>query len=386
MNDITPYIANADAFPILRHWDFFNHAGVSPLPRVAADALNRFAMEVAGDAYLGAHWHEDIERLRVTAAQLMNAHRDEIAFIKNTSEGLSIVANGIDWKPGDRIVTTAVEYPANIYPWMEAARRHQTELVMVPEQKDAARHAVVPLEAILKEAAHPRTRLVTLSHVEFASGQRHDLTRIGAFCREHGKLLCVDAIQSLGVVPVDVRAMNIDYLSADGHKWLLGPEGAGVFYCRRELLEQTRPLVVGWLNVVNAMDFGNYDYTLKPDAARYEAGSHNVAGLLALKASMDMIAGIGIPAITARLKHLGDHLSQKLSQKGYTILSARDEEQFSGSVVFTSPRHDQKALVERFRKEHRIELAFRVGRLRCSPHFYNTEQQLDRLAELLPGH
>jgi selenocysteine lyase/cysteine desulfurase len=386
MSDITSYIANADAFPILRHWDFFNHAGVSPLPRVAADALNRFAMEVAGDAYLGAHWHDDIERLRITVAGLMNAHRDEIAFIKNTSEGLSIVANGIDWRPGDRIVTTAVEYPANIYPWMAAAKRYQAELVMVPEQKDAAGRAIVPLEDILKEAAHPRTRLVTLSHVEFASGQRLDLARIGAFCRQNGKLLCVDGIQSLGVMPVDVQAMNIDYLSADGHKWLLGPEGAGVFYCRRELLEKTRPLVVGWLNVVNAMDFANYDYRLKPDACRFESGSHNVAGLLALKASVDLISSIGVPAITARLKHLGDHLAPRLAQKGYTVISPRDGDQFSGSVVFASSTHDQEAIVKRFRSDHRIEIAFRVGRLRCSPHFYNTEQQMERLAELLPGH
>lgn len=386
MIDINSYIANADAFPILRHWDFYNHAGVSPLPRVAAEAFARFSMEVAGDAYLGAHWHDDIEKLRRTAGALINADAAEITFIRNTSEGLSIVANGIDWKPGDRIITTTVEYPANIYPWMAAARRYGAEVVMVPEKKDAAGHAVVLLEDILKEAAHPKTRLVTLSHVEFASGQRHDLARIGTLCREQGKLLCVDAIQSVGVVPVDVKAMNIDYLSADGHKWMLGPEGAGIFYCRRELLDKTRPLIVGWLNVVNAMDFAHYDYTLKPDARRFEAGSHNVAGLLALKASLDMISGIGIDAITARIKHLGDRLAARLVEKGYTLLSVRNGQQFGGSIVFSSPVHDNKALVERFRKEYRIELAFRVGRIRCAPHFYNTDQQLDRLADLLPVH
>src|SRR5262249_46366929 len=207
----------------------------------AAAALKQFADEGANGAYLGTSWYADVEKLRVLAASIINARPQEIAFIKNTSEGISIVANGIDWQWGDRIVTTGVEYPANVYPWMEQVRTRGVKLVQVPEETDAhgARH--VPLEKIIEEAAHARTRLVTLSHVEFASGQRHDLVKIGEFCRGEGKLFCVDAIQSMGVLPVDVQSMKIDFLSADGHKWLLGPEGAGVFYCRRELIERTRP-------------------------------------------------------------------------------------------------------------------------------------------------
>jgi len=151
---------------------------------------------------------------------------------------------------------------------------------MVPEETDANGRRHVPVEKILAEADNPQTRLVTLSHVEFASGQRHDITRIGEFCRANGKLFCVDAIQSLGVLPLDVQAMKIDFLSADGHKWLLGPEGAGIFYCNRELLERTRPLMVGWMNVIDAQQYGSYNYTLRPDAGRFECGSYNVAGLL----------------------------------------------------------------------------------------------------------
>jgi len=385
MTHIDHYAGNAEAFPILRQWDFFNHAGVSPLPRVAAAAFRVFARQAEADTYLVGTWYKDVEVLRQLSARLLNCHRDEIAFIKNTGEGLSIVAQGLDWRPGDRIVTTGVEYPANIYPWMEQARRQGCELVMVDEQSDDVGRRYVPLEKILDAASHPKTRLVALSHVEFASGQRHDLAAIGSLCRQKGKLFCVDAIQSLGAVPVDVQAMNIDFLSADGHKWMLGPEGAGIFYCRRELLESVPPLTIGWMNVINAQDFGRYDYTLKVDARRFECGSFNVPGLLALKASVELLLDVSIEAIALRLRHLTDHLISRLSESGYPVLSPRGSQQWSGIVSFLSPHHDQSELVATLRKQHHIEIALRVGRLRCSPHFYNTERQLDRLVETMNG-
>jgi selenocysteine lyase/cysteine desulfurase len=224
MADLNHYVGNIEAFPILRNWDFFNHAGVSPLPRCVTDAFRRFADQAETDTYLVGTWYKDIEKLRQLSAQMLNCHRDEIAFIKNTGEGLSVVAHGVDFKPGDRIVTTGVEYPANIYPWMEQASLRQCELVLVPEETDSDGSRFVPLEKILHEAKHPRTKLLTLSHVEFGSGQRHDITTIGRFCRENGKLFCVDAIQTLGVLPVDVAAMNIDVDSRDSRKIDRAPE------------------------------------------------------------------------------------------------------------------------------------------------------------------
>lgn len=386
MLDLESYIGNAEQFPVLNQWGFFNHAGVSPLPRLAVDALERYAAEASVGAYLNTTWFADIDRLRRSAAALLNANHEEIAFVKNTSEGISIVANGVDWQWGDRIVTTAVEYPANVYPWMETVRGRGTKLVMVEEETDANGRRQVPIDKILAEAEQPRTRLVTISHVEFASGQCHDLARIGAFCRERKILFAVDAIQSLGIIPVDVQAMKIDYLSADGHKWLLGPEGAGIFYCRRELIERTRPLMVGWMNVVNAQEYGNYDYTLRPDAGRFECGTYNVPGLLALKASLEMLLALGTPNVRERIKYLTSHLILALRDKGYQIISPRHADNYSGIVSFISPAHNHEQIVRSLRKEHRIELALREGRLRCSPHFYNTEAQLDRLVELLPGH
>jgi selenocysteine lyase/cysteine desulfurase len=385
MNEINDFVGNVDLFPILRHWSFFNHAGVSPLPQPAAAAMRAYTAQAESAAYLAATWYQDIEKLRQEFAAFLNCHRDEIAFVKNTSEGISIVANGIDWQFGDRIITTNVEYPANIYPWMEVARGRGVKLITVEEQPGPEDTRQVPIEKILAAAAEPRTRLVTLSAVEFASGQRHDLARIGQFCSERDILFCVDGIQSLGVLPINVADMYIDFLSADGHKWLLGPEGAGVFFCRRPLIEHTRPLMVGWLNVIDSQNFGKYDYTLRPDASRFECGSHNVPGLMSLRASLQLIQSIGIPAISARIKHLTDHLIAGLRGKGYRIISPRLGEAWSGIVSFTSPAHSHEKIFQDLRSQ-RIEIALRVGRLRCSPHFYNTESQIQRLIDALPRH
>jgi selenocysteine lyase/cysteine desulfurase len=382
---IESLIGNSEAFPILRQWDFFNHAGVCPLPKVAANALRKYAQQAEESAYIDTGWYREIEKLRGSAAKLLNAHSDEIAFVKNTSEGIATVANGIDWRASDRIVTTAIEYPANIYPWMDVAARCGVELVMVGE-KDLSGRRTVPMDELLREIQHPRTRLVALSHVEFASGQRHDLAPIGKICREHGKLFCVDAIQSLGILPVDVQDMNIDYLSADGHKWLLGPEGAGIFFCRRELLAKTRPLIVGWMNVINQDEYGSYDFTLKSDARRFECGSYTVATLLSLKAAVDLLLQVGIDPIAQRIKTLTDHLIGGLESKGYSIISPRDADQWSGIVSFTSSRHDHNQIWRELRQTQKTEIAVREGRLRCSPHFYNTDEQIDRLIARLPGH
>jgi selenocysteine lyase/cysteine desulfurase len=384
MHAMTDFIGNAEVFPILRNWAFFNHAGVCPLPKPAADAMRAFLAQAEAGAYLNAGWYREIEKLRQDSAALLNCHRDEIAFVKNTSEGISTVAKGIDWQFGERIVTTHVEYPANIYPWMEAVRGRGAKLIMVEEEDGPDGSRQVPIEKILQAAAEPKTRLVTLSHVEFASGQRHDLARIGQFCSERKILFFVDGIQSLGVIPVDVKAMHIDFLSADGHKWLLGPEGAGIFYCRRELLERVRPLTVGWMNVVNAQDFGNYDYTLRADAARFECGSLNVPGLLGLKASLNLLQSVGIPQIAERMKVLGDLLIEGLRSKGYRVIGPRAAEQWSGIVSFVSPTLDHDKIFRDLQNNHKIEIASRVGRLRCSPHFYNTEGQIQRLIEALP--
>ena len=386
IGEIKQLIGNPELFPVLKRWTFFNHAGVCPLPTAASDAFRRYAQEAESGAYLKTNWYADIEKLRILAADLINAHRDEIAFVKNTSEGISIVANGIDWQFGDRVVTTNVEYPANVYPWMEQARSRGIKLVPVEETTDENGRRTVPVERILEEAAHPKTKIVALSHVEYGSGQRHDIARIGEFCRGAGKLFFVDAIQTVGALPVDVQAMKIDFLSADGHKWMLGPEGAGIFYCRRELIERTRPVMVGWMNVIDALNYGDINYTLRADAGRFECGSYNVSGLLALKASLEMLHEARIGAVAQRIRELTDLMIELLEKKGYRVASPRDKWQWSGIVSFASPKHDHKTLVLAMRKERHVELAMRDSRLRASPHFYNTEDEVERMVKVLPEH
>jgi selenocysteine lyase/cysteine desulfurase len=278
-----------------------------------------------------------------------------------------------------------VEYPTNMYPWMDVAKRHGVDLIAVPEQSGANGVKATPMERILEAAAKPGVKMVAISHVEFGSGQRHDLAALGSFCREREILLVVDAIQSFGAVPIDVAAMKIDYLSAGGQKWLLSPEGTGIFYCRKELLERTPPLTVGAWNVVHAMDFEHYDFTLRPDAGRFESGGANVAGLMGMAMSLEMFAALGITAISERIKVITDRLIAGLTGKGYTIACPRDGEQWSGIVSFASGKHAHLEIAEKLKQEHRIEVVVRHGRLRVSPHFYNTEKQIDRLVQLLPG-
>ena len=386
MSDLNHFIGNTDEFPSLRNWDFFNHAGASPLPRRVADAMRTWVNDGEAAAYLAKNRYAALGEVRALAGRMINAHGDEIALLKNTAEGISIVARAIDFRPGDRIVTATGEYPANVYPWMDAARRTGAEVVFVPETSDAHGRRVVEVDAILREADHPRTRIVALSHVEFATGQRLDLARIGALCRGRGIPFCVDAIQSLGALPVDVQAMHIDYLAAGAQKWMLGAEGSAIFYCRRDLIEQTPPLLVGAINVINNLNFGDYDYTLQPTAGRFESGTYSMAGIDAMRAAMELLNSLGVDAISARIRHVTDRLIEGVQRKGYTVISPRDGQQWSGIVSFTSPAHDHAAIARTLRAEHKTEVVVREGRLRASPHFYNTDDQIDRLTGHLPAH
>ena len=386
MTDISDFVGNAEKFPVLRKWNFLNHAGVSPMPALVAEVVRKAVDQCESAAYLDTDWFGGLAKVREDAARFINSDMEEIALVKNTSEAISIVAQGMDWHSGDRLVSANVEYPANVYPWMEAVRKHGIERVMVPEETDENGRRQVRFEKIVAELEHPKTKMLTLSHVEFASGQRHDITALGHICRERGILFCVDGIQSLGALPVDVRAMNIDFMGACGHKWMCGPLGAGLFYIRRELQDRIRPLVIGASSVINEMDYGNYDYTFKPDARRYESGTPNLLGFLGFGAALRMLMSVGIPAIAERLKLLTDRLIGGLELKGYTIVSPRGGGAWSGMVCFTSASHAHDAICSTLRKDHKIELAVRESRLRCSPHFYNTETQIDSLIQALPEH
>ncbi|MBK8268731.1 MAG: aminotransferase class V-fold PLP-dependent enzyme [Planctomycetes bacterium] len=365
--------------PVTRQHNFLNHAAVCPISGRAAAALRRYAEEAEGHGHTRGGLYPETRRVRQLSAKLLHCHPEEVTFISNTSQGISIVANGLQFSRGDNIVTTGVEFPANIYPWMNL-RTQGVQLKMVPEDKGR-----IPLERLV-ELIDDRTRVVTISSVQFGSGFRTDLAKLGSICQERGVLFFVDAIQSLGVIPIDVRAMKIDFLAADGHKWLLGPEGAGVFYCRHELLGLLKPTTVGWLSVKNPMAFGPYDMDIRDDARRFDSGSYNIAGIWALGASMEWMMGLGIEKIWDRVKLLTDRLVAGVRDKGYRVVSSRQPGEESGIVAFVSDQHDHTRLVNHLMQEYRTVVAARLGRIRVSPHFYNTEEEIDQLIEHLPGH
>jgi selenocysteine lyase/cysteine desulfurase len=362
-------------FPVTRRWAYFDHAAVAPLSGRARQALAEWADDLTanGDVHESS-WRKRVEDVRRLAGRLLNADPLDVAFVKNTSEGIGIVAEGLPWRPGDNVVTAAEEYPSNLYPWMNLAGRG-VELRRVP-----SRDGRILLDD-LRAAIDGRTRLVTLSHVEFASGFRNDLDAVGGLCRERGVLFFVDAIQGLGVLPLDVRRSPIDFLAADGHKWLVSPEGAGLFYVRRELVERLHPVGVGWNSVVGCLDFGRIDFRLKPHAGRWESGTLNVGGVMALGASMGLLLEIGIDAVADRVLELTDYLCERARQSGLAVFSSRRDGERSGIVSLAVPG-DAAALVRRCRAEG-IAINHRAGRVRVSPHCYNTPEEIDRLVEVL---
>ena len=386
MADLTDLIGNADAFPVLRRWTYVNHAGIGPLPTVAADQLRTFADEAAAGAYLDTDWWPHLDRVRRSAATLVNAEAAEVALVKNTSEGISTVAFGLPLAAGDRVVTAAVEYSANVFPWMAACRAAGAELVMVPEVDVGGGRRAVPLDQLLAAVEHPRTRVLTISHVQFGSGQRNDLAALGSACRDRGVFFNVDGIQSLGCVPVDVVGMRIDALSACGHKWMLGPPGAGLLYVRREWQDRIRPALIGHTTMANWEAFDTrYVEQLRPDAGRYESGTINLPGTFAWGASLDLLNTAGMDAVAGRIKHLTDRLADGFERKGWTVVSPRDGGAWSGIVAVTSPQHDPAAVAKSLLKDHRIETCVREGRLRVAPHFYNTDEQVEQVVAAVPA-
>jgi selenocysteine lyase/cysteine desulfurase len=370
------WLALRDAMPVTRHWAFLDHAAVAPLPEGAVRAMADWAADLAKHGV--AHeprWLLRVEEVRALAARLLGADPLDIAFVKNTSEGVGIVAEGYPWRPGDNVVTAEDEYPANRYPWMNLADRG-VEVRAVPSRDGRL------LLDDLRAALDARTRVVSLSFVEFATGFRNDLGAVGALCRERGIHLFVDAIQGLGVLPLDVSRTPIDFLAADGHKWLLGPEGAGLFFLRRELVDLLHPVGIGWNSVVGAWDFSRIDFRLKPHAGRWESGSLNVAGITALGASMEWLLGIGVAALEARLLELTDYLCARAPVAGLEVFSPRGPGEKSGIVSLAAPGADVRALVKRCR-EQGIVINQRAGRLRVSPHCYNTFEEIDRVLETL---
>jgi len=366
--------------PVVRKWAYFDHAAVAPLPEPTQAAITRFAAEAAkeGDT-VWPSWSRALEELRATAAQIMAADPSEIALVPNTTTGIGIVAEGIPWERGDNVVTLAGEFPSNLYPWLNLQSRGvETRLV----ETDGP--AVDPQR--IADACDERTRIVSVSWVDYATGWRIDPAEIAAVAHDHGALFFLDAIQGLGVFPLDVGAAGVDFLAADGHKWMLGPEGAGLLYVKQEHLDRLRPTGVGWNSVAGRFDYKKIELKFRPEAARFEGGSANMVGMLGLKASLELLRDFGVgpqqSAVADRVLHITDHAVEQLQRAGATILCDRRVPNRSGIATFTppgvSPADFRKKCLDRG-----IALACRGGGVRISPHAYCDEEDVRRLVEVV---
>ncbi len=364
---------------IARRFAYFDHAAVGPLPEPTRAAIAVWLQQAAelGDT-VWPSWNAQTEQGRQHAAAMIGASPDEIALVPNTTAGINYIAQGLPWQVGDNIVTLANEFPSNVYPWQNLASLGvECRLVEAPV-------GVVDLNRI-EAACDERTRLLSLSWVGFASGYRVDLNEVAALCQRRGIFFFLDAIQGLGVFPLDVTRTPVDFLAADGHKWLLAPEGAGLMYIRRELLDVIRPVHVGWNSVQRPYDFGAIDFRLKPTAARYEGGAANMAGQIGLAASLKLLRDLGVSPsaspVGEDVMKIASHAQGELERCGATILSARPAGHEAGIVTFSLPGVEPMLLREKLMAAD-VVVSCRGGGVRISLHGYNNEEDVARLLEV----
>ena len=363
----------ADQFPVRERLVYMNHAAVAPLSKRAADAMKGLADDCLEFGSLHYdRWLEEYEGLRVAAAKLVGAQGSEIALVKNTSEGIATVAMGLDWKPGDRVVAFKEEFPANYFPWKRLEQRGVKVTWL------SIRDGLERIDEACRGA-----RLLAISFVQFLGGYRAPLASIGEICRRNSCIFLVDAIQGLGAFPLRAKDWGIHALAADGHKWLLGPEGCGVLYIDEGLQDRVEPVEFGWTNVAHYADYASRDMALRADAGRYECGTLNTIGCFGLRAAMEFLLEVGVDQVAAAVQQLGDRLAFGLQAKGYELMEQRTAENGAGIVAFRKEGVDAAEIVRKLRAAG-IVVAPRVGWVRASPHFYISPEDIDKTLALLP--
>jgi selenocysteine lyase/cysteine desulfurase len=366
-------------FPVAKNKIFLGHAGVCPLPRRVAQAM----IDCVNEGTLGdqeAFVMHKIADARKAGAKLLNCEPDEVSLVGPTSLALSLVAAGLKFRKGDNILIYHDDYPSNVYPWMALAERGVKVRLLNTRGLGIIR--AIDVMGQVDE----NTRLVALASNHFISGYRLDHNAIGEFLRERGILFCLDAIQTLGAFPTTVE--NIDFLAADSHKWLLGPCGAGIFYVKRDLQEKLNPPIYGWHNVRNPNFVAQEKIEFRSGAAKFEAGTHNLIGLVGLLAAMELALEIGADNIAAELLRKRAWLVPALQAKGFVVLNAEPKtENASGITTFFTPGKNLAELNQKL-ADAGVVTSLRTDRkgqnyLRISPHFYTTDAELQRVLELL---
>ena len=364
-------------FPQAPNLCYLNHAAVGPWPQRTLDAVNQFAQEnVTHGARYYPRWNLLDQRLREQLQALINApSADDISLLKNTSEGLSIIAQGLTWQPKDRVVISNQEFPSNRIPW-EA-------LAPLGVEVDAVDLSGEDPEATLIDALTPDVKLLSFSSVQYGTGLRVDLERLGNACKERRVLFCVDAIQSLGVIPMDVAQIHADFVVADGHKWMLGPEGLALFYCRAALREQLVLRQHGWHMIANAGDYSQKGWEPAHDGKRFECGSPNMLCAHALTASLSLILEYGVSNIQNDVEHRIAALEAGLRERQLSIITPREAQRRAGIITF-QPIIEAQACYQQL-MEAGVICAPRGGGIRFSPHFYTPFETLDKALDILDG-
>jgi selenocysteine lyase/cysteine desulfurase len=358
-----------DLFPIVRNQAFFNHAGIAPLALPVAETLADFYRECAEQAGAGyPRWQRRLAAARRSAATLLGAATEEIAFTGNTSTGLALIAESYPWREGDAVLVPVPDFPANVYPWLHLQRRG-VKVRFIERQQGRLTPEMVAA------ALRPDVRLLTLSSVDFASGFAADLPAIGGLCRKQEVVLAVDAIQSLGVLPLDVRAAGIQLLAAGGHKWLCGPLGSGLLYVATNLPVQLTPPLVGWKSVVEPEDF-RLHFTLGGDAGRFEPGTPDYGGIFGLGRAIELLLEVEIERVRERVFALIDLLAAGLRGRGLEVTSSLKAEERSGILCFVPP--GEPKTVFQGLAGRQVTVALRDGKIRLAPHFYNDESDIER--------
>ena len=363
-------------FPVTHDFIYFNHAAIAPISlRVKEQVSASMQKYCEYGIVCNREFLDVVEKTRELAGRIINAKPSEIAYVKNTTQGLLIAANGIKWTKGDNILIPEKEFPANVFPWLGLDRKG-VEVRFVPKKNGS--FTVDDVRTFVDD----RTKAISVSAVSFVDGFRCNLHEIGQFCHERGIFFIVDAIQALGAVELDVKDCNVDVLSADSHKWLLGPQGVGIAYLSKKALDNLIVNNIGWMSMEDESDYLRYDIRLKAGAARFEEGTLNIFGIIGLKAALELLLDIGLPAIYQRIMVLSDMLIAGLTIRGFKIRSSIEAEERSGILSFA---HDRIPAEEIYRAlfEANVVCALRDGAVRISPHFYNNKKEIETFLEVL---
>ncbi len=365
-------------FPLSKDLIYINHAAVAPWPKRTADAVTAFAEQ---NAQHGSHyyldWLKKEAELRTQLKTLLNApSTDDIALVKNTSEAISFVAYGLPWSQGDNIVSSDEEFPSNRIPW-ESLANHGVEL----RQADLLSHPSP--EQALFSLVDSNTRLITISSIQFASGLRIDLKKVGDFCKKNNILFCIDAIQSLGAVEFDVQAYHADFVMADGHKWMFGPEGLGVFYTNPKSRSKLKLTQYGWHMMANIHNYENKPWEIHPTAQRFECGSPNMLGIHAWSASLSLLLEIGMDTVEAKIHQNIAYLIAKIGENQDLILLNNQKATLKSGIILFKHKTISNAQLYKHLQDKGVVCALRGGGIRFSPHFYHTKEELSRAVELI---